>query len=328
LGARTSEHPDREVWQRFPVRRIEDLRNAVLGADLEAMRMAGPALGGSLAFCAGGGIVLSSGLIQGKVAIRGVPADDAVTLFAGLLLPAGSRLWLEEARDGDIAVIAPGEEIDTVLPDRCLYRAATLSPERLDVEAGWGASSLQHGCLRSTGRHSAVLPSQTLLRLRRQVLKLHTDPSNPGTPERTAEILRQLAGSGFRCRAAPDASPPGRVRIVRRAREYIHEHIAAPMRLADLAATTQTSPRTLHRAFAEVLGDTPQGYVRRLRLHRLRHDLFSKGEGPRTIDAAADRWAAGRDHGRLSARYRALFGENPRATLAWRDARENEIAWL
>jgi hypothetical protein len=56
-----------EAWRRFPVRRIEDLRNAVLGADLEAMQMAGPPPSGSLAFRASRGIVFSTGLIDGKV---------------------------------------------------------------------------------------------------------------------------------------------------------------------------------------------------------------------------------------------------------------------
>jgi hypothetical protein len=49
------------LWHRFDIRPIEDQGNAVLGAELEAVQMAGPRIGGSLAFAARDGIVFGSG---------------------------------------------------------------------------------------------------------------------------------------------------------------------------------------------------------------------------------------------------------------------------
>jgi transcriptional regulator GlxA family with amidase domain len=45
---------------------------------------------------------------------------------------------------------------------------------------------------------------------------------------------------------------------------------ALPLTLETIAAAVGTSPRTLSRAFVEVLDDAPGDYVRRLRLHRIR----------------------------------------------------------
>ena len=55
-----------ETWHRFAVRRIDDMTNAIWGADLEAVQMPGDRIRGSLAFAARDGIVFSSGLIDGK----------------------------------------------------------------------------------------------------------------------------------------------------------------------------------------------------------------------------------------------------------------------
>jgi transcriptional regulator GlxA family with amidase domain len=110
------------------------------------------------------------------------------------------------------------------------------------------------------------------------------------------------------------ANATEQARIVRDARQYIRKNIARPISLEALTTAAHTSPRTLFRAFSEVLGDTPQNYVRRLRLHRIRRELLSKCET--TVSAAAHHWGIGQDMGRFSRNYRNLFGENPSSTLA------------
>ena len=103
--------------------------------------------------------------------------------------------------------------------------------------------------------------------------------------------------------------------IVRRARAYVLEHLAEPISPDALAKAALTSRRTLFRAFAEILGDTPQFYVRRLRLHRIRQDLASDEERACTVALIANQWGIG-EFGRMSRRYRELFGELPSDTLA------------
>jgi AraC-like DNA-binding protein len=103
--------------------------------------------------------------------------------------------------------------------------------------------------------------------------------------------------------------------VVRRARTYILEHLAESITPDTLAQAALTSRRTLFRAFAEILGDTPQVYVMRLRLHRIRHDLASDEERACTVALIANQWGIS-ELGRMARRYRDLFGEFPSDTLA------------
>jgi transcriptional regulator GlxA family with amidase domain len=114
---------------------------------------------------------------------------------------------------------------------------------------------------------------------------------------------------------------------VHRAREYIRKNLTAPISMGALATAAETSRRTLCRAFLEVLEDTPQSYVRRLRLHCIRRELVSAAEAC-TVSVVARHWGIGGDMGRLSGKYRELFGETPSATLALHHARQQINAWL
>ncbi|WP_375341868.1 helix-turn-helix domain-containing protein [Sinorhizobium prairiense] len=100
-----------------------------------------------------------------------------------------------------------------------------------------------------------------------------------------------------------------------RARAYIVEHLSEPIALDDIAAAAFASRRTLYRAFADILDDTPQTYVRRLRLHRIRRGLATDRERACTIAVVANEWGIS-ELGRLAGWYRELFGELPSETLA------------
>ena len=118
----------------------------------------------------------------------------------------------------------------------------------------------------------------------------------------------------------------GQARIIQEAREYIRRHLATTISIEDLTTATRTSPRTLFRAFSEVLGDTPRDYVRRLRLHRIRRELLSSDT--MTVSVAAQNWGMAGDLGRLSKNYRNLFGESPSSTLAFTRALQRNVAFV
>jgi transcriptional regulator GlxA family with amidase domain len=100
----------------------------------------------------------------------------------------------------------------------------------------------------------------------------------------------------------------------------VQANLDRPLSIDAMAAAANTSRRTLHRAFGAVLDETPQSYVRKLRLHRIRSDLASDAETFCTITVAANRWGIG-ELGCLSGWYRELFGELPSETLAHRAGR-------
>ena len=118
----------------------------------------------------------------------------------------------------------------------------------------------------------------------------------------------------------------GSAQIVHHALEYIRNNLTRPIGIDALAEAVGASRRSLYRAFSEVLGDTPQNHVRRLRLHRIRGELIANSET--TIAAAAHHWGAGQDLGRLSRSYRDLFGENPSSTLAIRRTLRPDDKWM
>jgi transcriptional regulator GlxA family with amidase domain len=174
---------------------------------------------------------------------------------------------------------------------------------------------LDRAVLGGSGVHRSKLAEHTLQGLARRFRAIHADRSDgAGAAMALLSALidhlgRQPVESGLRL------GPNGHARIVQRARTYIEEHLADPISLDAIAMAAGTSTRTLNRAFADILGDTPQAYVRRLRLHRIRAALADDAEAVCTITLIANQWGIG-ETGRLSGRYRELFGELPSETLA------------
>ncbi|WIB27152.1 helix-turn-helix domain-containing protein [Curtobacterium sp. MCSS17_015] len=114
------------------------------------------------------------------------------------------------------------------------------------------------------------------------------------------------------------ALPPA-VLLPRRARlraavEYVHEHVAEPMCVSDIAGAAGLSVRATQEAFQRHLDQTPMTYLLRTRLEHVRRDLLQADPTTTSVQAVARRW--GFAHlGRFSAAYRDEFGEYPRATL-------------
>ncbi|MET4385250.1 AraC-like DNA-binding protein [Bradyrhizobium sp. F1.4.3] len=317
-----------ESWHRFDIRRIDDLSNAVLGADLEAIQLAGARVHGSLAFAAHDGIIFSSGLIGGSVSIRGPLSANGITLGAIVQTGPGTRLWLSELVAGDVGVVQPGDECDIICTPGSLYVAATLTPRRLRKEAANEGLALDSRLVSTTGLHSTPMKSLALNHLRKQVAGIHRSRSNKnGKSAVGSEMLRAVLKHYADFPRIDDARlrPAGAAEIVNTAGEYIRRNLGRPISVDALSRATATSRRSLFRAFSEVLGESPQGYVRRLRLHRIRRELIS---GARTVSDAAHNWGMSGDLGRLSRNYRDLFGENPSDTLALGRTLLRDDAWL
>lgn len=304
-------------WQRFAIRGIEDLANATLGAEIEAIQMPGPPVGGSLAFDAVEGIAWSSGRIEGSVLLRGRIAEDALTVVVILRAGHGARLWMRPAGEGSIGVVLPGDVLDAYLTAGSVYLAATLTVGRAGREARRAGLDRVPASLLGGGLLPGMLDAGALGRARAAVEAVHAGGS------------AGACGIGWLVKHAAMVPPGGSggavaglAGLVHAADERIRRDLGAPVSTAALAEAAGTSPRTLYRAFAAVFGDTPQGYVRRLRLHRVRARLLAPDEPATTVTRAAERLGFEHDMGRLSVRYRALFGETPSATLARRRARE------
>lgn len=271
-----------------------------------------------LVFARREGVLYSSGLINGHVALQGPLSHDHVTVGIGLRMGAGTRHWLAETPTGTVGVFHGGDEHDALYTPGSLYATATLSIEQLEEVAASEELVLDRPILGGTGANSRLLETAAVRRLR-QAFELihHGQPTLQRDVRIGEELLRTIINHVGRVPASGNqrGTKDAHARIVTRARSYILEHLAEPISLDELAKAARTSRRTLFRAFGDLLDDTPQNYVRRLRLHRIRHDLASDAERACTIAVIANQWGMG-ELGRMSGWYRELFGERPSETLS------------
>ena len=313
-------------WTSVPIARIEDLRDAVYGAGLEATQISTGSLSGNLTFARRDDVLYSSGLINGQVALRGPLSSDQITVGVGLRMGGGTRHWLEQTASGAVGVFHAGDEHDALYTRGSLYATATLSLDRLEQLAAGDELVLDRPVLGGTGLHARPLADATLRRLRHAFELIHAGRRDAMRETRIGQqLLRALiAHLGRAPRVGNRAGrTDAHAMIVRRARAYILEHLAEPICPDTLAQAAHTSRRTLFRAFAEILDDSPQIYVMRLRLHRIRHDLASDEERACTVALIANQWGIS-ELGRMARRYRDLFGEFPSDTLARQRARARQ----
>ncbi len=100
---------------------------------------------------------------------------------------------------------------------------------------------------------------------------------------------------------------------VRRAREYVHTHLAEIRSIADIAAFVGITPRTLQNGFRQALNVTPAEYVRQIRVQALHEALLSADPGQSVTDLMQ---AVGIvNFGRYAQYYRLRIGVTPSVTL-------------
>jgi AraC family ethanolamine operon transcriptional activator len=109
--------------------------------------------------------------------------------------------------------------------------------------------------------------------------------------------------------------PSKRMRVVRRAEDYMQAHLGDPLSMLDLCRELGVSERTLHYAFQEVRGLSPMAYFKASRLNAARQELKATPAGTTTVREISQRWGF-RHTGEFAADYRRLFGELPSETFS------------
>jgi AraC-like DNA-binding protein len=100
---------------------------------------------------------------------------------------------------------------------------------------------------------------------------------------------------------------------VRRARDYVHGHIADIGSVADIAASIGVTTRTLQSGFRKVFNMTPAEYIRRARVEALHQALLGASAGQSVTDLMQ---AVGIvNFGRYAHYYRQQIGVVPSVTL-------------
>ena len=139
----------------------------------------------------------------------------------------------------------------------------------------------------------------------------------PDTQRHAEELLLAAILGGFHA-DFETSRPVARPSYVRRAEEFIDDHIGDGFSFDDIVAASGVSARTLFYGFRKIHGIAPWAWVRARRLEGARQALLTGDRAAtRVTDIALD-W--GFSHlGRFSAAYRLAFGETPSQTLTRRD---------
>jgi AraC family ethanolamine operon transcriptional activator len=103
-------------------------------------------------------------------------------------------------------------------------------------------------------------------------------------------------------------------KIVREVRQYLLQNQDETITVVNLCQKFQVSRRTLQYAFQDVMGMSPNSYLRTLRLNGVRRCLRDPNSGVMSVQQAAADW--GFWHLSQFARdYQGLFGELPSQRL-------------
>ena len=101
---------------------------------------------------------------------------------------------------------------------------------------------------------------------------------------------------------------------MRRAEDYLVQHLMKPVTRSDLAAAAGVSIRTVSRGFRERHGISPMAWLKERRLEAAQRDLRAAQPDEVTVTEVALRY--GFDNlGRFAVDYRRRFGETPSQTL-------------
>jgi AraC family ethanolamine operon transcriptional activator len=103
-----------------------------------------------------------------------------------------------------------------------------------------------------------------------------------------------------------------RMKVVRRALDYMHAHLHEDIGVAEICSAACASRRSLQYCFEEFLHTTPQACLRALRLNQARRALKARAGQPIT-ELANDLGFASASH--FTRHYKLMFDELPSETL-------------
>jgi AraC-like DNA-binding protein len=279
------------------------------------------AVRGSVISSRSGAAVVTCTAVDGSFEMRGPVSTEHLVLSLSLESPTPGMQWMRPAHAGMVGVFMPNQDVDTINRNRVSFAVIDMPRDELERRASRLGISIDPARIARSGVLPGQIAAASRAWLSRLVAARHRGKLRqlpPGYQLDDMIIAATLAHLG---RSASDEDPMrlgGYFRIVARARDYIHAHLDRPIAIDDLVSAAFASRRTLYRAFAETLGETPQSYILKQRLNRIRHDLATPEEALRTVTVVSNQWGIA-ELGRLSARYREQFGELPRETLARRN---------
>lgn len=156
----------------------------------------------------------------------------------------------------------------------------------------------------------------------KQLLQMMQSASDRLTGEKSIKCMRQslaelIAGQIHQAFSMPTDfkrnNRSQRFRIVRQACDFIHQHQDAEMTVSTLCKETGVSRRTLEYSFQDCIGQSPNAYLRSIKLNGIRRALLSPENTHKSIGDIASEWGVWH-LSRFAQYYRNQFHELPSQT--------------
>jgi AraC-like DNA-binding protein len=275
---------------------------------------------GSVLSCRTGAVAVTCTSVSGSFEMRGPASTNHLVLSLSLESPIPGTQWMRPAQAGMVGVFLPNTDVDSINRDKVSFAVIDIPYDELERRAQRLGVTIDPAKIARSGVVPGQIAAAPRAWLSRLVTARHRGKMRQLPPGFHLDEMI-LAATVAQLGRMPSAEDPmqlgGYYRIVARARAYIDAHLDGPIAIDDLVAAAFASRRSLYRAFWETLGETPQGYILKLRLNRIRDDLAAPNEALRTVTVVSNQWGIS-ELGRLAAAYREQFGELPRETLARR----------
>ena len=197
-----------------------------------------------------------------------------------LLLPVRENIIeISVVTEGALRVSGNGFTGTALAGDTVVNRY--LTPMQIDAEAPHSHRTVCFSI--DEGFSDAALPvlirsdrsGPRTLRLIDEIIRVHT--ISPDDRLRTAGLFLQLLGELLSALSQPSGASPGDSLYVKRAKEYIYEHITEPIVQRDVAVHLGISPEYLCALFKKAEGRSLIRMVNEIKLDNIRDLIRNKG---------------------------------------------------
>lgn len=307
----------------------DGLVGAIRGSDLEPWLLSGHRSESELSRIMLPGSCLDHAIFGPAMWFRGVMPKDCYTMVYVTACPEEGHSFNFKSRHRDkcLGFFAPGETLDAKTPEG--YGHATLTiPETVFLEVVESChQEFPEGLLKQGGSFfptaDACWNLTAFLDAMNETMRHTPDVLASGAVRDVLEcelhdhflgLIRSDRGNGS---AANNPRITRRYRRMNLLQDFIRENSRRRIRLAELCAVSGLSRRGLEYLFADQFGVRTQAFLHQSRMHGVRRELLASEPRHGLVKKVALNW--GFWHlGRFAADYRALFDENPSATLARR----------
>jgi AraC family ethanolamine operon transcriptional activator len=282
-------------------------------------QMSHGAFDGHFASCAFDGVELFREESNQVVQQYGLPQPGTLTMAALLDIGEGGRFCGAAVTPDHHFFLRGGKEFHFRTPQRVTLLAVTVDMERFGTycqrvgELPPAGACVDNGLIRKrpqdelggvlgsvmqSARHSPDMLRHATLRrcLEEGLFSTLLSLCAPTEPE------------------GKDLTASTRQYVVRKARDYMREHVEEPITVSDLCAHIRVSRRTLQYSFQDVLGTNPARYLRNMRLNGARREIRRQSDARAPMADIAAHWGFWHPS-RFAAEYKSLFGELPSQTL-------------